>query len=164
MWRDLDGLAGILSKYQRSRKQNIARYGQIYAPFKPPGHWRDSSCVYCGNIANERDHIPPLSWIAALGQEYFESRRLMTVWVPACKECNASLGSKKLFTIKERTVFLLGYYLKKYEKLMRAEVWEDYEIDRLNGRLKQTIERFSILQIALDRRIAILEENVQVRQ
>src|SRR3990167_4317437 len=56
----------------RTRLQRLARYGHFYLPFKPRGHWRESSCVYCGNLSETVDHIPPLAWIDALGPAYLK--------------------------------------------------------------------------------------------
>lgn len=146
-----------------TRQKRLARFGQYYSPFKPPGHWRESSCVYCGNVAQTKDHIPPLAWMEALGPSYFDERRLLIVWVPSCKECNTALRDNKLFSIKERTGYLIDYYMKRYNRLATVPVWTQEQINELRGRLKQAVEHFTIYQIGIDRRLKILEENYTVR-
>lgn len=141
----------------------MAKYGHLYLPFKPPGHFRDASCVYCGNLAQARDHVPALTWLAALGRSYFEERGLLVIWVPSCNECNTILCDERLFTIRERTLFLLRKYLKRYDKFMGGEIWNEYEISELGGRLQQAIGDFALCQQFIDRRIAILEENARLR-
>ena len=113
--------------------------------------------------AQSKDHIPPLSWIYALGSDYFFRAGLLVVWVPSCKECNVALGHKKLFTIRERTLYLVGYYTKRYEPFLHGEAWNDQEIDELKGNLKKDISHYADLQRVVDRRLAILEENAQMR-
>jgi len=41
--------------------------------------------------------------------------------------------------------------------------WTKEQIDELNGRLRKSVERFSVYQLGIDRRIQILEENLVVR-
>ena len=88
---------------------------------------------------------------------------MLIVWVPACAECNRELGSKRLFSIKERTLYLIGRYAKKYERFLKGTMWEDFEIDELTGTMKHHVQDFSTMERAIDRRLAILEENLKVR-
>ena len=153
-----------MGKYKaNSHSKLLARYGRLYFPFKPPGFWQDSSCCYCGNPAQSRDHIPPLAWMYCLGPGYFERERLLVVWVPCCLECNSALGDQKLFTIKERTFYLLRYYEHKFEKLHEFPRWHDHEIGELHGRLKQFIENSETYRAGAGRRLSILAENCDVR-
>lgn len=153
----------MASKRAKDRQRLSSKFGALYFPFKPPGHWRDSSCVYCGDIAEARDHIPPMVWLDVLGTDYFHSSQSLIVWVPSCWECNAALGDRRLFTIRERTLWLLGHYCRKYQRLLRSEAWSIDELAELTGRLKQAIEGYASRQLGIDRRISILEENLQVR-
>src|SRR3990167_1758112 len=147
----------------RTRLQRLARYGHFYLPFKPRGHWRESSCVYCGNLSETVDHIPPLAWIDALGPSYFKDLGLLIVKVPACRECNLALANRKLLTITERTAYLKDYYSKKYRRVSDVKLWTKEQIDELRGRLKQAVEKFAVYQLGTDRRIQILEENLVMR-
>src|SRR3990167_11279199 len=146
-----------------TRKIALAKYGHLYLPFKPPGIWYESACVYCGNRAQERDHIPPLSWLYCLGSDYFLERGLLICWVPSCKECNKELSDNKLFSIKERTLHLLGRYVLKYDPFLKGTAWNDEQLEELTGGLKRDVSRFADYQKAIDRRIGILEENIVLR-
>lgn len=154
---------GKNSAHSANRKKINARYGHLYLPFKPAGHWRDAACAYCGNIAEQRDHIPPLVWMAALGMNYFVSKGLMVCWIPSCAECNRELSDRKLFSIRERTLYLIGRYCKKYAKQLKGTLWEDWQLEEFEGRLRQHIEVQATVERAIDRRLAILEENVRLR-
>ena len=146
-----------------TRYKRMARYSSLYLPFKPVGYWREKACCYCGNMASTKDHIPPVVWLEALGPSYFDSRGLLVVWVPSCRECNVALGSNKLFSIRERTGYLIDYYIKKYGKLATVAKWTQEELDELRGRLKQATTIFAEHQLGIDRRLAILEENYSLR-
>ena len=114
-------------------------------------------------MAEDKDHIPPIRWLAALGSAYFLERGLLIVKVPSCKECNQELGGNKLFSIRERTRYLIGRYCKKYGKYLKGTPWEDWELNELSGRLAEYINTHATLERAIDRRLAILEENLRVR-
>ena len=150
-------------RVSKTRARRLARFGRCYMPFKPPGHWRESSCVYCGNKADTKDHIPPLAWMECLGPDWFEDKRMLIIWVPSCKECNTALRDNKLFTIRERTGWLIDHYMRKYDKLATVPVWTKEQISELRGRLKQSIEQFAFYQVGIDRRLQILEENYALR-
>ena len=147
----------------KRRKRMVAACGSSYVPFKPPGYWAAGCCAYCGNLAQTKDHIPPITWLYALGTRYFDDRGLLVVWVPACKQCNSLIGDKKLFTIHERTVYLWRKYVELYKNIVINPAWDDYEINTLRGRLKDEIGNFANCQRAADRRLAILEENIGMR-
>ena len=132
-------------------------------PFKPPGHWRENACVYCGNQADSKDHIPPLAWIEALGPSHFDKLGLLIVWVPSCKECNIALRDNKLFTIRERTGWLIDHYTRKYDKYAHVPVWTQEQLNELRGKLKAAVAHFASYQLGIDRRLNILEENYCVR-
>lgn len=64
-----------------------------------------SRCLYCNEPAEVKDHVVPRS--------YLTNRRKSSDgyphWtVPACRECNALLGSSMFPTMKDRMEFLLG--------------------------------------------------------
>lgn len=146
-----------------SRKRWLAKYGSLYVEFKPPGYWRPDCCAYCGNLYQAYDHVPPLSWVAALGPSYFDKNGLLIVKVRSCNECNSLLSNKKLFSLRERTVYLIGRYEERYKKYRTGTAWQDEEVNELTGNLKKAINNFADMQRAIDRRIQILEENAAVR-
>jgi len=68
----------------------------------------DQSCTYCGDPADTVDHLEPVSRqtarrrrgkMAGLGDR-----------VPACRECNSTLGACNANTVKERAAVLLLAY------------------------------------------------------
>jgi hypothetical protein len=101
--------------------------------------------------------------MAALGYSYFDNAGLLVVKVPSCIECNSLLSNRKLFTIKERTVFLIGRYEVLYKAFRTGIAWQDAEVRTFTGRLKNSIAEFAEWQRGIDRRISILEENAALR-
>ena len=142
----------------------LARVGPWYRPYKPPGFWHQgNACVYCGWLADSIDHAPPVTWAFSLGSEYFYKRKIELVKVPACRECNIELASKKLFTVKERTVYLAERYRHKYVSLLYGRPWSARELDELTGNLKRDLTTWAQLQHVIHRRIALIEENASLR-
>jgi len=144
-------------------KARLARVSSCYLPFKPPGYWQAACCVYCGNKSQSRDHIPPVTWAYALGSEWFHRRGITLVWVPACLECNSTLGDEKLFTILERTQFLLSRYERKYSAIATIPKWDSDELAQLRGRLRIYVESSELHRTGVNRRLAILSDNCEVR-
>lgn len=132
-------------------------------PFKPPGHWKLDSCCYCGAPSEHKDHVPPLEWMEALGVDWFHSKGITPVWVPACAECNLLLSATKIFTVAERTHYLLDKYRCRYAKLMKSPKWLKAELEELTGRTKDAITEWQQFRTGLTRRLAILGENKAVR-
>lgn len=159
----LRSIGGAMANQNHARKMRLQRYAGCYFPFKPPGHWRDGACCYCGNPAQNRDHVPPLVWVESLGQSWFYEASIPLVWVPSCAECNILLGAERLFTIAERTAWLLRKYETRYQQLLSSPRWTQGEINELTGRTKKAIERWAQIRLNLGRRLVILSENERVR-
>lgn len=64
---------------------------------------KSPSCVYCGMVATQRDHLRPLS----LSPARTSDGRL----VPACAECNLKLSNFPKDTVAERALCLLERYI-----------------------------------------------------
>ena len=150
---------------KRDRAKWLKIYGHLYIKFgyrrNDDGLFGEQACAYCGTLANSTDHVPPLQWVYALGTEYFEAKKIALLLVPACLECNETLSSKRLFTLRERCSYLIDRYSKKHNRLLRNTVWTSEELDELGRTLRPKIESFAICQLSIDRRIQILEENVR---
>lgn len=155
-----------MDKHDRARAEAKKRIGHLYSRF---GYRRDDEgsicaeqqCTYCGLRAETQDHVPPLVWVHSLGSEFFNNAKTLLLIVPACLECNITLSNYRLFTIKERTRYLLGRYTKKYKRFLRGTAWTEEELDELGYSLKTKIEAIAICQLGIDRRIQIIEENLR---
>jgi hypothetical protein len=93
-------------------------------------------CVYCGEMADTLEHCPPLILVS---NEISEEDRENLLLVPACRECNTSLGDRYLLTLQDRAEWLVSFYKRKYKKFNRTVAWEEDEIDELDGGLKKFV-------------------------
>lgn len=93
-------------------------------------------CIYCGALAETKDHVPPLSAVSSLGADYFEELLV----VPACNECNSTLGDKWLCEIEDRREFLLNNYKEKYKKILKSPSWSDEELASVGESLRSAIK------------------------
>lgn len=147
-----------------TRQRRFQKLHWLYSQFKPPGHWQEGCCIYCGGISQSKDHIPPISWLDSLGVSYFKKENLLLVWVPCCFLCNNLLSDKQLFTVKERTDFLLKSYTKRYKRIISLPKWESWELNELSGRLKHNVSKSEIFKLNVINKLIVLSENCQMRQ
>jgi hypothetical protein len=68
--------------------------------------------MYCGVLATDRDHLVARSIV----RPHFLSKT-----VPCCRECNRTLGSVALFTVRERACFLIDKYARKDISIERLQ-------------------------------------------
>jgi hypothetical protein len=109
-------------------------------------------CAYCGEAHDlDRDHVIPTSYLR-------ERRSFAGDWlVPACKECNSTLGNLLLFTVPERAAHLITKYKKKYRKFLLIPNWNIDEIAKMHGNLRIEIIQLSIAKSIIVKRIEHLE-------
>jgi hypothetical protein len=111
------------------------------------------TCVYCGNPANCKDHVPPKAHRGKIIMAGLKDRFPFLV-VPACMECNNLLWSHPIWTIHERRKFIRKRLAQRYRRLLRMPEWSHDELDELdeNGRLRQYVENSITAQaVLLDR-------------
>lgn len=81
-------------------------------------------CFYCGCIATEQDHL------FCRGLRVRKRNRKHTSdgkVVPVCNECNRILRMKQLFTVYDRTEYLIEYYCTRRWK----QPYTEEQLDRL---------------------------------
>lgn len=95
----------------------------------PPG-----VCVYCGQSADTKDHLLPRTWTG-------EAVRKNVLTVPACQECNSTIGDRYAPSITERRKIAQLAIAKKSKKLLQMPEWTKDELAELGKNLRSTIER-----------------------
>lgn len=90
-------------------------------------------CTYCGTTATTVDHVPPI----LLKNEVPHQHRFC---VPACVECNSTLGAKRLFTVLDRQIWIRLRYKEKYAKLLAVPDRTPEELDELGYVLRSHLE------------------------
>jgi len=94
-------------------------------------------CTYCGNPCDNLDHVTPVLYTHNSRKNISYSKK---VTVPSCGECNSLLGDKMFLTIGDRAAYLSQRYAKRFDKYLKMPIWEQYEINELEGRLRQQIK------------------------
>lgn len=98
------------------------------------------TCFYCGSIAMEEDHVPPVSRIHDYRALYDKHPPLL---VPCCSWCNGKLDAslqkdiyERFDALKKILVAEAGYYIA------RGELWtkEDIKYGEFTGRYKRMME------------------------
>jgi hypothetical protein len=91
-------------------------------------------CVYCGDVAKDRDHVVPQSLVAEESKTWHSDRV-----VPACHDCNGALHNKVLLTIAERASWLAKRLKRKYDKLS-IKAWTEDELQELGPTLRAFVK------------------------
>jgi len=90
-------------------------------------------CVYCGDIATDREHVVPVSYTSIV-RNYKKGST-----VPACRHCNATLGNKHLLTIDERAMHVYHkiYNSRKFAKILKTPRWEEGELNEFSENMAE---------------------------
>lgn len=91
-------------------------------------------CVYCGLPAEGWDHVPPISWAAAVERE-----RAPFLKIPACGECNSILVDRPIFEIGARCWEAKKGLRKKYRKVLEIPEWDAAELAEMRPSLARDI-------------------------
>lgn len=116
---------------------------------------RLQTCAYCGDLADTRDHVIPVHYAHKFKTS---SRFHKGDWlVPACLECNVTLGAKIILNVPERAEYLHERYLKKWNKTLKTPYWDDDDISTLTGNFKRRMIAYQNLQKNYYQRLAHLD-------
>jgi hypothetical protein len=98
-------------------------------------------CVYCGDDADTKDHIVPVSYYydgirsgRHLTNEYGKENL-----VDACKECNSIAGNKVFPNINDKKDYIQERIKMKYKKVINSVYWSDEEISEMGINLQKEI-------------------------
>lgn len=83
-------------------------------------------CAYCGEIATDEDHTVPKS----LGGRFT---------IPSCSECNILASNTLHETLTEKRQYIKSLLRERYEKLLKAPVWDYDEINELGPTLRESV-------------------------
>lgn len=109
-------------------------------------------CVYCGDDADTKDHIPSISWAYALGYDNMVKEGAEFIKVSCCKTCNSVIGDRNLPTLSSRKAYVLEYFMKKGEKYKMPK-WTCDELAELGKTLKSSVKDRSDSYEFIKRRI-----------
>jgi hypothetical protein len=88
-----------------------------------------SECVYCGETATSVDHLLPRGFTG-------EADRLRVPVVPACQECNSTLGAVFMPDIFDRREYVHHKMKIRYKKYMNIIQWGEYDLEQFGRQLR----------------------------
>ena len=112
-------------------------------------------CIYCGDRATCRDHVVPFSYdsIAERTAADFPHTNI----VPACNNCNVTLGNIFIVSIAERAAYLHKTLETKNKKIISQPEWSKEDMKHLTGSLKKTITALAVKRNIIKERLSHME-------
>ena len=104
------------------------------------------TCTYCGEPADTRDHVVPVSWNHN-GRPTSVSYQNT---VSCCKHCNNLLGAVPIHNVDSRRAFVAKKLSNKVKEFTK---WTPEELEELGPELKSRIEQTMLDKQALERRL-----------
>ncbi|WP_419923561.1 hypothetical protein [Candidatus Poriferisocius sp.] len=126
------------------------------------------TCVYCGDPAEEWDHVVPASWTDLIPSRASNAEDRV---VQSCKWCNRTLSDLALFTIPKRAEYLAIRLYKKHKRLLNGPRWfgeDDPDFWDLKNHVKGHVETEQLIRASVELRLKHLEiistSDLSVRQ
>ena len=137
--------------YASKNNRNMAEKA-MESKYMTANWFKTGICVYCGDIADTKDHIPSISWAYALGYDNMVKEGAEFIKVSCCKTCNSVIGDRNLPTLSARKAFISEYWKKKGEKY-KIPTWTIDELNELGKTLKSSVKDRSDSYEFIKRRI-----------
>ena len=106
----------------QSRREQLRRFSRWYK-------LTDSDtalCVYCGMLATQTDHFPPIAYVPRYG-----------VLLPACGECNRFARDLYPYDFSKRVQHVKNRIGRKYRSVLATPTWCAEELDELSGFMRK---------------------------
>ena len=103
-----------------NRKNNVKANEHRYSVY---GNMADG-CIYCGDFATHRDHVPPISKAESINPE-----KHRFIKVPACQYCNTKLSNVLILTINDRKAYLRRTFKLKHRNMPH---WDEDDLEDMN--------------------------------
>lgn len=101
--------------------------------------FKSKPCVYCGNIADTRDHFIPRAFLKRIEDLGWANKD--NIIVPACRECNSTAGAKVFNTLNQKRNYIHERYKVKYKKVLEMPKWEEHELEEFGHSLRVRIKQ-----------------------
>ena len=89
-------------------------------------------CIYCGELSQSLDHIPPLNIFKFCTLVELRERGILLLIVPACKECNSLLLDKEILSLQERKKYIRLKLVERNIDLLNMPKWTLEELQHLS--------------------------------
>lgn len=102
--------------------------------------WWATPCCYCGDPAEDEDHVLPLSAYKKLCNVSNISlpEDLLRI-VPSCHECNLLLTDKVFRSFEEKRLYAKALIARRYHDILTYPSWTPEELAELTGSLHRWI-------------------------
>ena len=109
-----------------------------------------SVCIYCGEDAEQLDHLVPRNLSGDTWREYVPL-------VPSCGDCNRRISATTTPYIAERCEVVSSSLKSKHKKLLSAPGISQDEVQELTGSLRAMVEARSATRIVVRARLSVLD-------
>jgi hypothetical protein len=102
--------------------------------------WWATPCVYCGDPAEDEEHVLPLSAykkLTSAGNIQIPDDLLRIV--PSCHECNMLLGDKVFRSFVEKRLYTKAALARRYHNVVELPYWSIEELTEIEGRMHDWI-------------------------
>lgn len=95
-------------------------------------------CVYCGDDADTKDHIIPITFYHTGNRKdtHTRHRGIRENLVDCCRQCNSIAGNTYFDNIDDKKEYIREKLIKKYKSLINIPYWEEDEILELSHLLQ----------------------------
>ncbi|MCD4760255.1 HNH endonuclease [archaeon] len=99
-------------------------------------------CFYCGEDANTKDHIIPVSYYYSGKRQnrHFTSDYGKENIVDCCRECNCIAGNKVFDNVYKKKEYIQERLTRKYKKVINSPFWSEEDINAMGKMLKREIK------------------------
>lgn len=129
----------IWGREMKNRKNNLKLHEEKYrlvnaVRSKNNLFWE---CVYCGQPATERDHVPPITRVCDYLSLGLKNNTFIKV--PSCNSCNVILSDSLQEDIFQRIEELKNHLIRKNKKHFYAKEWLEEDKKELGKNLKSFV-------------------------
>jgi len=98
-------------------------------------------CFYCGEDADTKDHIVPLSYqFSGNRNKVHFTRGQEDNLVDCCRECNCIAGNKVFMDVYKKKDYIQEFLKQKYKKVINMPFWSEEQIKELGKGLKKEVK------------------------
>ena len=117
-----------------TRRQYSGLYSLVPGVRDEGGFWL---CTYCGDPADQLDHVPPLSRVDDYRALYPSDERYLMV--RCCCDCNRRLANSLQLDLAARMKHLKALLSRHGKRLFAADVWDSEDLEELGPNLRSAI-------------------------
>ena len=122
----------------RNRKRDVEETKIFY---KRKFRWFNR-CVYCGENAEQLDHVFPVSVASTINLNFVSARKELKQGlnlVPSCEDCNRIATNKIFVSILEKRKYIQKKIREKNKNILKKVVWDEEDLEDVGYNILSTI-------------------------